>query len=456
MYEELNLDLDWPADASNSDINNNIVYISHNSVLNCLFLITSDAKLILFDCNTRTKLKQIDWQSGGLGGPFSFLRIHNIQDKCIVVSDKTICSRLANEGLFLLDTVFQPAQLNLSSLSNSPEASSSSLLRTLELGLNDSISLLNSLKQLECDSINGLDSLIKQIQTQVDTLSQPVDDTSWKTVQITDNYFTLLTLLTQCLDEIKRINLQSVSIPILSLLLDRLYRLDLNLIERQLQVLNASTALANQQQQQGGGAQAFMNFDKRYMCSEATRRATFNEWPHMDYKWVLPDALAQAGFYHQPTHQGDDRTICFVCDLCLVAWEQHDQPWSEHERHSPICQFVRGEITENVPLSLTAATQAANIVFKAADSKDSVVCTSDLSSERYFAVSNASGHIIVYDSKDILKVKIQIKNLFCLDNLTFLYYLYQKYNLIIKSFEILNIFLKNYFTENLKKCNLSF
>lgn len=147
------------------------------------------------------------------------------------------------------------------------------------------------------------------------------------------------------------------------------------------------------------------NFDKRYMCSEATRRATFNEWPHMDYKWVLPDALAQAGFYHQPAHPGDDRTICFVCDLCLVAWEQHDQPWSEHERHSPICQFVRGELTENVPLSLTAATQAATQAYRlAGPGLDKIVCTSELSSERYFAVSNSAGHIIVYDSKDLLKV----------------------------------------------------
>lgn len=106
--------------------------------------------------------------------------------------------------------------------------------------------------------------------------------------------------------------MQSVAIPIISILLDRLYRLDFSLVETQ---LNNSIGVA------------FSNFDKRYMCSEATRRATFNQWPHMDYKWVLPDALAQAGFFHQPTHPGDDRTICFACDLCLVAWEQQDQPW---------------------------------------------------------------------------------------------------------------------------------
>ena len=97
------------------------------------------------------------------------------------------------------------------------------------------------------------------------------------------------------------------------MLLDRLYRLDTSLIESQLQ----SDSIGSR----------FANFDKRYMCSESTRRATFSHWPHMDYKWVLPDALAQAGFFHQPSSHGDDRTICFACDLCLVAWEQQDQPW---------------------------------------------------------------------------------------------------------------------------------
>lgn len=382
MYDELKLEISQES----------IRFVSHNSVLNCLFILTNDCQLHLFDCNTRKKLKQINF-SNKIDLEKNFFQILNIQDKCIIVSDRTICSRYANEGFFLLDTVLQPSLLNLSQTST-PDV----VFRTLEIGLNEALSLLESLKLIDPSTIQGLDVLIKQIQIQCDCLCK-LDDTSWLTVQITENYFTLLTLLTQCLEEIKRINIQCVSIPIISLLLDRLYRLDSNLIDKQLYGSNSNI---------NGIQQSFNNYDKRYMCSEATRRATFNEWPHMDFKWVLPDALAQAGFYHQPTHPGDDRTICFVCDLCLVAWEQHDQPWSEHERHSPICQFVRGELTENVPLNLTAATQAACMVFKSNDPKDTVICTSELSSERYFAVSNSTGHIIVYDSKDILKVYIFI------------------------------------------------
>lgn len=40
------------------------------------------------------------------------------------------------------------------------------------------------------------------------------------------------------------------------------------------------------------------------MYSESTRRQTFAHWPHMDYKWALPNRMAQAGFYHQPRVSG--------------------------------------------------------------------------------------------------------------------------------------------------------
>ncbi|KAJ8958619.1 hypothetical protein NQ318_016341 [Aromia moschata] len=99
--------------------------------------------------------------------------------------------------------------------------------------------------------------------------------------------------------------------------------------------------------------------DRKSMASEYRRRETFSHWPHMDYKWALPDQMAQAGFYHQPNSSGDDRAMCFTCTVCLVCWERTDEPWSEHERHSPNCPFVIGEYTQNVPLSVTYATSPA-------------------------------------------------------------------------------------------------
>lgn len=102
--------------------------------------------------------------------------------------------------------------------------------------------------------------------------------------------------------------------------------------------------------------------------------------------------MAQAGFYHNPTATGggEDRALCFSCNVCLVSWESTDEPWydlicllnylnykdfisaiiiflsfrSEHERHSPFCPFVRGEHTANVPLSLSFATAPVSKVMK--------------------------------------------------------------------------------------------
>lgn len=235
---------------------------------------------------------------------YDYVKIHNIQDKCIVATDHTLCGRVAHDGYFLLDTVFQTSfKQTLVQGAN---------VKSLEMNAFDAKSLFGALKQIESENVNGLDDMIAQLKQQLDQLNSSSMSDQWSAVRITDTYSNLLQILTQSLDEIKRISMQSVAIPIISILLDRLYRLDFSLVETQ---LNNSIGVA------------FSNFDKRYMCSEATRRATFNQWPHMDYKWVLPDALAQAGFFHQPTHPGDDRTICFACDLCLVAWEQQDQPW---------------------------------------------------------------------------------------------------------------------------------
>uniref|UniRef100_A0A8D8V1I0 Dual E2 ubiquitin-conjugating enzyme/E3 ubiquitin-protein ligase BIRC6 n=1 Tax=Cacopsylla melanoneura TaxID=428564 RepID=A0A8D8V1I0_9HEMI len=107
----------------------------------------------------------------------------------------------------------------------------------------------------------------------------------------------------------------------------------------------------------GGDSQAADH--RNLMFSESARRETFAKWPHMDYKWALPDQMAQAGFFHQPNATGDDRAMCFTCTVCLVCWEPTDEPWAEHERHSPCCPFVKGEYTQNVPLSVTYATAPA-------------------------------------------------------------------------------------------------
>ncbi|VDK44650.1 unnamed protein product, partial [Anisakis simplex] len=118
-------------------------------------------------------------------------------------------------------------------------------------------------------------------------------------------------------------------------------------------------------------APEWKGIDKEVMMSEAARRLTFEHWPHMNYscdydiliqmnkfwtRWALPCQMAEAGFFHQPNKAGDDRVLCFACLVCLVCWEPSDEPWSEHERHSQWCRFIRNNANPNVPLSVTMSS----------------------------------------------------------------------------------------------------
>lgn len=51
--------------------------------------------------------------------------------------------------------------------------------------------------------------------------------------------------------------------------------------------------------------------------------------------------MAKAGFYYSGSHEDDDSATCFVCAKVLDGWESTDEPWQEHEKHAPNCQFVR-------------------------------------------------------------------------------------------------------------------
>ncbi|XP_076840713.1 baculoviral IAP repeat-containing protein 7 isoform X2 [Brachyhypopomus gauderio] len=71
------------------------------------------------------------------------------------------------------------------------------------------------------------------------------------------------------------------------------------------------------------------------MESEDTRLTTFQNWPRGAL--VQPDTLVQAGFFY--TGHGDNVT-CFFCDGGLRNWEPGDDPWQEHAKWFPRCEFL--------------------------------------------------------------------------------------------------------------------
>ncbi|XP_068453591.1 baculoviral IAP repeat-containing protein 7 [Clinocottus analis] len=68
---------------------------------------------------------------------------------------------------------------------------------------------------------------------------------------------------------------------------------------------------------------------------EDSRLTTFHNWP-TDAS-VQPDVLARAGFFY--TGHGDN-VKCFHCDGGLRNWEPGDDPWQEHAKWFPRCEFL--------------------------------------------------------------------------------------------------------------------
>uniref|UniRef100_A0A3Q4BXJ3 RING-type E3 ubiquitin transferase n=1 Tax=Mola mola TaxID=94237 RepID=A0A3Q4BXJ3_MOLML len=71
------------------------------------------------------------------------------------------------------------------------------------------------------------------------------------------------------------------------------------------------------------------------MEAEDSRLTTFHNWP--TEASVQPDVLATAGFFY--TGHGDN-VKCFYCDGGLRNWEPGDDPWQEHAKWFPRCEFL--------------------------------------------------------------------------------------------------------------------
>uniref|UniRef100_A0A3Q0ST11 RING-type E3 ubiquitin transferase n=1 Tax=Amphilophus citrinellus TaxID=61819 RepID=A0A3Q0ST11_AMPCI len=71
------------------------------------------------------------------------------------------------------------------------------------------------------------------------------------------------------------------------------------------------------------------------MEAEDSRLTTFHNWP--TEASIQPDVLARAGFFY--TGHGDN-VKCFYCDGGLRNWEPGDDPWQEHAKWFPRCEFL--------------------------------------------------------------------------------------------------------------------
>ncbi|KAK6168965.1 hypothetical protein SNE40_020109 [Patella caerulea] len=69
---------------------------------------------------------------------------------------------------------------------------------------------------------------------------------------------------------------------------------------------------------------------------KSDRLVTFNEWPSQIRQ--KPEDMAEAGLFY--LGQGD-KVKCYFCDGMLHTWDPDDEPWIEHAKWFPHCEYIK-------------------------------------------------------------------------------------------------------------------
>uniref|UniRef100_A0A4W3K7A1 Dual E2 ubiquitin-conjugating enzyme/E3 ubiquitin-protein ligase BIRC6 n=1 Tax=Callorhinchus milii TaxID=7868 RepID=A0A4W3K7A1_CALMI len=351
--------------------------LTYHPALNAILAVTSRSTLKVID-GTSGALLQVSRLNAKPGGQVKCQYFPAV-DKVVFVGDYAVGCRKDLNGILLLDTALQ-----------TPVSKQDDVVQ-LELPVTEAQQLLSAcLEKVEVSYIEGYDQFITQLK---DGLQNTSHETAanhkvakWATVTFHLPHHILKSVANAIVNELKKTNHNIAALPVASSVMDRL-----------------SYLLPSARPELGVGPGR--SVDRSLMYSEANRRETFTSWPHVGYRWAQPDPMAQAGFYHQPASSGDDRAMCFTCSVCLVCWEPTDEPWSEHERHSPNCPFVKGEHTQNVPLSITLATSPAQ--FPSIDAPDRIACIGFGSCPHFLAASTRRGKICIWDVSKMMKVHLK-------------------------------------------------
>uniref|UniRef100_A0A3P9HCQ6 Baculoviral IAP repeat containing 6 n=1 Tax=Oryzias latipes TaxID=8090 RepID=A0A3P9HCQ6_ORYLA len=352
--------------------------LSYHPALNAILAVTSRGSIKVID-GTSGAILQASALHAKPGGRVRCQYFPAV-DKVLFVDDYAVGCRKDLNGILLLDTALQP-----------PVSKPEDMVQ-LELPVTEAQQMLSACQEkIDVSNTEGYELFITQLREGLKNTSHETAANhkvaKWATVTFHLPHHLLKLMAGAIVGELKKINQNVAALSVASSIMDRL-----------------SYLLSSARPELGLGPGR--SVDRSLMYSEANRRETFTSWPHAGYRWAQPDPMAQAGFYHQPASTGDDRAMCFTCSVCLVCWEPTDEPWSEHERHSPNCPFVKGEHTQNVPLSVTLATSPAQFP-NSSDSSDKIACYGFGSCPQFLAAATKRGKICIWDVSKLMKVYLK-------------------------------------------------
>lgn len=70
----------------------------------------------------------------------------------------------------------------------------------------------------------------------------------------------------------------------------------------------------------------------------SARKASYKDWP---VNLKTAEEMADGGFFHATSSNGNDCVRCFQCGIGLRNWDPEDDPWVEHARWSSKCCYLR-------------------------------------------------------------------------------------------------------------------
>ena len=76
-------------------------------------------------------------------------------------------------------------------------------------------------------------------------------------------------------------------------------------------------------------------YNPHMVNSDECLQSFTKNWPVKGH--VTPREMADADFYYL---DDSDRVICFYCGGGLKNWEPNDNPWYEHAKWFPLCEYV--------------------------------------------------------------------------------------------------------------------
>ncbi|KAI0234847.1 Baculoviral IAP repeat-containing protein 7 [Lamellibrachia satsuma] len=111
---------------------------------------------------------------------------------------------------------------------------------------------------------------------------------------------------------------------------------------------------------------------------ETSRLSSFRRWPQNSNQ--SKEDLAQAGFYYTGI---EDSVKCFSCNGTLRNWERGDDPWTEHARWFPRCNYVRTVKGEAFIRTVQSAYSGQTNAVTAANSAGNVTQSANTEARRF-------------------------------------------------------------------------